>query len=507
MLEKNSGSRHKQKAPYPFEVFLTAALALILTAWCSTTPAGAESRIKRIENGLIPEPGIVLEGETPPKAVLSDRMSAYKVPGVSIAVIDDYGIEWARGFGVKEAGGNEPVTVRTLFQAASISKPVAALAALHFVEMGQLDLDEDVNTKLRSWQVPDNEFTQSAKVTLRHLMSHCAGLTVHGFRGYTEGEEVPSLRQVLDGEEPANSKPIRVDKAPGEGYRYSGGGYTVLQQLLIDLKGKPFPEIMRETVLDKLGMRDSTYRQPLREPQADRAATAHWMTGRPIKGKWHTYPEMAAAGLWTTPADLCRFAIEVMQTKRGRSRKVISQSMVQQMLTEQAEGVGLGLFLEDKEKDFLFSHSGGNEGFRCFMVAYPEKGQGAVIMTNGAYGGNLIQEILRSLSAEYGWKHFRPVEKEVADIDPGLFSSYEGTYQVTPARKITIAREEDRLFAEPIFVIPTGNARCELFPESEDVFFMMKTDKKITFERDEKGTVTGLIVQRGSQKMRAKKSL
>ncbi len=497
------GFNLRQKRIFPFFAFIVSTLVLFLSLYCNPAKADLEARIQRIENGLIPEPGIVLQGKKPQKAELLERMRAYKIPGVSIAAINDYKIEWARGYGVKEAEGNAPVTIRTLFQAASISKPVAALASLHYIEQGLLDLDDDVNGKLRSWQVPENEFTQSKKVTLRGIMSHNAGLTVHGFRGYAREEEVPSLRQVLDGEKPANSKAIRVDKEPGTGFRYSGGGYTVMQQLLIDLNGKPFPEIMRETVLDKLEMAGSTYQQPLPESLATQAATAHRMNGKTIKGKWHTYPEMAAAGLWTTPTDLCRFAIELMESRRGRPQRVISQEMVRQMLTEQAEGIGLGLFLWDKGKDFRFMHGGSNEGFRCVLIAYPEKGQGAAIMVNSDYGGNLMSELLRSLSTEYGWKHFRPEEKAVAEISPAIYEEYAGIYQVTPRRKIEITREGNRLFAEPIYVIPSGDARCQIFPESETVFFLTEASQKITFIRDEKGKVDSLILEDRGRKMKA----
>ena len=494
-----------QKRTSPFIVFSVSTLTLFLSLYCSPSRVDLRARIQRIENGLIPEPGIVLQGRIHQKVALLDRMSSYKIPGISIAVINDYGIEWARGYGVREAEGNDPVTVRTLFQAASISKPVAALAALYYVEQGLLDLDEDVNGKLSSWQVPDSELTRSRKVTLRGIMSHNAGLTVHGFRGYARGEEIPSLRQVLDGEKPANSKAICVDKEPGTGFRYSGGGYTVMQQLLIDLEGKPFPEIMREIVLDKLKMADSTYQQPLPESLATQAAMAHRRNGNAIKGKWHTYPEMAAAGLWTTPTDLCRFAVEIMKSRKGRSQRILSQKMVQQMLTEQAEGMGLGLRLGGEGEDFRFMHGGSNEGFRCALIAYPEKGQGVAIMVNSDYGGNLMSELLRSLSAEYGWIHFRPVEKDEAEIDPDIYGEYTGIYQVTPRRKIEITREGDRLFAEPIFVIPSGESRCEIFPESETVFFMTETSQKITFTRDEKGKVIGLILEDSGRKMKASK--
>jgi CubicO group peptidase (beta-lactamase class C family) len=483
----------------------SAVLSLFLLLFCKAFTPISAARIQRIEHGLIPEPGIVIKGQTPQRMTLSERMELYKVPGVSIAVINDFKIEWAKGYGVKETGRNDPVTTETLFQAASISKPVAAFAALYFVEQGRLSLDEDVNRRLVSWKVPENKFTQEKKVTLRGIMSHSAGLTVHGFGGYALEKEVPSLLQVLDGEKPANSTPIRVDIIPGSKYRYSGGGYTVMQQLLIDVSGKPFPEIMRETVLGKIGMINSTYEQPLPESFEAQAARAHRINGNMIKGRWHNYPEMAAAGLWTTPSDLCRFAVEIMLSRTGRSNSILSQEMIEEMLTVQNESVGLGLFLWDEGEGFRFMHGGSNEGYRCGLIAYPEKGQGAAIMTNGDYGGNLLSEILRSLTAEYGWKHFRPTEKTVAEINPKIYDEYVGSYQMTPARKLTISREEKRLFADPIQVIPTAYVKCEIFPESETVFFMTRTDQKITFTRDKKGKVTGLLLKQRGRRRKAKK--
>jgi CubicO group peptidase (beta-lactamase class C family) len=480
-------------------------LFLFLLLFCKSFNPVPVARIQKIESGLIPEPGIVIKGRAPQRMTLSDRMEFYKIPGVSIAVINDFKIEWAKGYGVKEMGGDDPVTTETLFQAASISKPVAVFAALYFVEQGLLDLDEDVNRKLVSWKVPENEYSKEKKVTLRGIMSHSAGLTVHGFGGYAQGKEFPSLIQILEGEKPANSAPIRVDILPGSIFRYSGGGYTVMQQLLIDVLGRRFPEIVRETILDKIGMLHSTYEQPLPESLEAQAARAHRINGNIIKGRWHAYPEMAAAGLWTTPSDLCRFALEIMLSRVGKSNSVLSQEMIQEMLTVQKGSVGLGLFLWDEGEDFRFMHGGSNEGYRCRLVAYPEKGQGAAVMTNGDYGGNLLAEVFRSLSDEYGWKHFRPTEKTVADISPEIYEAYAGTYQLTPARKLKISREGDRLFADPIQVFPTGNIKCEVFPESETVFFMTQTNQKITFTKDTEGIVTGLILEQSGRRRNAKR--
>jgi len=499
-------NQKKLKNTFSIVFVFAVVFSLFLLLFCKAFTPDHTARIQRIESGLIPEPGIVIKGLAPQRMALSDRMELYKVPGVSIAVINDFEIEWAKGYGVKEMGGDNPVTPKTIFQAASISKPVAAYAALYFVEKGLLDLDEDVNRKLISWKVPENEFTSAKKVTLCGIMTHSAGLTVHGFGGYAQGKQIPTLIQILDGEKPANSDPIRVDVEPGTKSRYSGGGFTVMQQLMIDVSGKAFPEIMQETVLDKIGMVNSTYEQPLPKLLEAQAARAHRINGNMIKGRWHMYPEMAAAGLWTTPTDLCRFALEIMLSKKGKSNKVLSQKMAQEMLTVQYESMGLGLPLWHEGKDFRFMHGGSNAGFKCILVAYPERGQGAAIMTNGDQGSNLYQEILRSLSDEYGWKDFKPRVKVVASVSEEIYEGYVGTYEFNQMRQIKITREGSRLFADPIFVNPTGYAKCEIYPESETVFFMLlQTDQIIRFIKDTEGKVTGLILEYRGRKMKAVK--
>ena len=234
------------------------------------------------------------------------------------------------------------MTTSTLFQAGSISKSVSGLGALRLVEQGRLTLDEDVNTKLVAWKVPENAFIKEKKVTLRGLLSHTAGLTVHGFPGYDTDGPVPTLVQVLDGAKPANTRPIRVDIPPGTKWRYSGGGYTVMQQLIIDVTGKPFPPFMQESVLGPLAMKKVRSNNLCRPRRRNCTATGHLQDRSLVKGKWHIYPEMAAAGLWTTPSDLARFAIGVQEALAGRSDKTLSKRMARQMLTEEKESYGLG---------------------------------------------------------------------------------------------------------------------------------------------------------------------
>src|SRR5688572_931570 len=305
-------------------LFSLLVLSLLGAACASTTiPQGTSDSpaISRIENGLLPP--IVTKGRDA-SMKLADRMAFHKVPGVSIAVINEGKLEWAKGYGVLESGSAQAVTADTLFQAASISKPVAAMAALALVEQGKLGLDEDVNLKLTSWRVPDNNFTRTEKVTLRRLLSHSAGLTIHGFPGYSANASIPTLQQILDGQKPANTKAIRVDVLPGKQFRYSGGGYTVLQQLMIDVTGRSFPDLLQDLVLRKIGMSRSTFIQPLPKDLESNAANAH-EEGKAIKGRWHSYPEMAAAGLWTTPTDLALFAIDVMESAQGKPGKEIGR--------------------------------------------------------------------------------------------------------------------------------------------------------------------------------------
>jgi CubicO group peptidase (beta-lactamase class C family) len=379
-------------------------LACVAAATGQAPPTGAgrpgvEARIARVERGLLPANG---PGGSSGSAGLADRMAFYATPGVSIAVMDAGVVEWARGYGVTHAGAGAAVTPRTLFQAASISKPVVAFVALRLVERGVLSLDEDVNARLRSWKVPENEFTGAQKVTLRRVLSHTAGLTVHGFPGYGLFAAVPSLVQVLDGRPPANTAAVRVDLAPGTAMRYSGGGFTVLQQLLVDVSGKPFPALASEMALQPIGMGDSTYEQPLPAGRQAEAAWGHRQDGRVVPGRFHTYPEMAAAGLWTTPTDLAAFAFEVARAARGQSA-LLNRDTAREMLTEVKSGYGLGLVLKGSGPSASFGHGGANEGFRCQMVGFVETGRGAVVMTNGDRGGDLAQEILGSIAREYRW--------------------------------------------------------------------------------------------------------
>lgn len=470
---------------------ILALAAVVCSAAIARNYRGAEesmapeARAARVEKGLLP--GILIAGRPVEPASIAERMVALKTPGVSIAVINDDRVEWARGYGLAEAGAAVPVTPQTLFQAASISKPVAALAALRLVEQGKLTLDEDINARLASWKVPGNDLTRTEKVTLRRLLSHTAGLTVHGFGGYAAGAAVPTVVQILDGADPANSDAVRVDVVPGFRWRYSGGGFTVMQLLVTDVTGKTFPALLDELVLVPVGMSDSTYEQPLPAARRGAAAAGHDKDGRPVPGLYHTYPEMAAAGLWTTPTDLARFLLEVRKARQGAS-SVLGRETAALMTTPTKGGYGLGLSIQGTGAAASFGHGGSNEGFKCQMVAFFDKGQGAVIMTNGDQGGWLCREILRAVSREYDWPAFRPKEKTVVRVSPDALSALTGRYELAPGHALQVVLEGETLW------VLDGEERVELFPETETRFFELTEERTVVFVKGPDGKASAMLI-------------
>jgi CubicO group peptidase (beta-lactamase class C family) len=463
----------------------------------SPTQAEIEQRIQRVVTGLLPQTSFT--DRYGPKVALKDRMEHFHTPGVSIGVVNNYRIEWARGFGVKEWGKSEPVSETTLFQAGSISKPIFALAVMRLVQEKKLDLDEDVNHYLTSWKVPANGSWQP-RITLRQLLSHTSGLTVHGFPGYQRAEKRPTVAEVLNGNPPANTARVEVNILPGVQVRYSGGGTTVAQQAVVDVLGQPFPKIMRELVLDPLGMQRSTYQQPLPESWADYAATAHPTKYRRVEGKWHIYPEMAAAGLWTTPSDLLRAGIELQLALKGQSARFLPKDRVVQMLTPGiAKEIGIGFFLEGKDQDIRFGHGGDDEGFVSTMTMYKEKGMGAVIMVNSNEGSPLLREIERAIAKEYSWPGYFPDEKH-AKISPEVLDAYLGEYATKSGLQFTVAKQDNSL------LLKTANQpELKLEPESQTKFLSTVLNTTVTFEKAEKGGAKSLTLEQAGKATKAER--
>jgi CubicO group peptidase (beta-lactamase class C family) len=479
---------------------LLLIVVMIAIAACRQPTVIEISGIQHVENGLLP--AIRVRGATAlPPMRLADRMAYYRVPGVGIAVINNGALEWARGYGVTAAHETRPVTTDTLFQAASISKPLTAMAALALVQDGRLSLDEDVNLKLKSWRVPDNTFTAGRQVTLRALLAHNAGFNVEDVGSYAAGEPLPTLAQALDGLSPAHSPPIRVEAEPGKAFRYSGGGYSVIQQLLIDVTGMPFPDLMQDLVLGKLGMTSSTFRQPLPAEYDAAAATGHDVNGEPLPGRWHVFPQAAAAGLWTTPSDLARFAIEVQRSFNGQSNAVLSIAMMKEMMTPRLAGYGLGWWVGGTGTRASFSHPGKNEGFLCMLFAYLDTGQGAVVMTNGDGGNALFNQILRGIAHEYGWRDYQQREKTAVAGNPAAYPSYIGEYEVS-GNGLTISQRGQDLFVQ---APPTWPQPLKLYPAGDDRFFLVDEDLDLSFAKDTQGRVVEMRALAGGQNVVAKR--
>ena len=438
-------------------------------------------RLGRIENGLLPQARV--EGRTYQPQSLGEMMQLRNVPGLSVAVIDNGQLAWARGYGLADIASGRPVTPETRFQAASISKAVAAVGALDMVEDGLLDLDEPVNARLRSWTIPDGTAPGGA-VTLRHLLGHTAGLTVHGFPGYAPGEPLPFLTEILDGAPPANTGAVVVEAVPGVVWKYSGGGYTVLQLLMEETAG-PFPALLNDRVLEPFGMLHSTFEQSDPVPDFASRATAYKHDQTPVLGGAHLYPEMAAAGLWTTPTDLARWAVGLMDAWSGRSVAVLNQETARMMMTPGLGGWGLGLAVKGEGDRLEFTHGGANEGFRALVLGFPERGQGIVIMTNSDAGMSVGVPLLQAVAAEYGWPGYGPVmitpvavtPQQLADVS-GVYAEAGGQVEVRPSAT-----------GDSLEVLVSNGMRLELVPVGDDVYADIDAGGRSRFERDADGKV------------------
>lgn len=482
---------------------LTLAFALI--AISVVPPMGAQERspadyMAAIE-GVQPDVGEDSLGAR----TIAELMEQFGVPGLSIAVIWNFEVHWAKGYGMADVETGAPVDTATVFQAASISKPVTAMAVLKAVQDGLFTLDDDINDILTSWRLNGGEFTRDRPVTPRTLTSHISGLgDAFGFPGYDPGEPLPTVVQILDGHDLSNVGPVFMERAPWTAFEYSGGGVTVMQLALSDARGRPFEDIMRADVLEPIGMTHSAFEQPLSPARDRNAARAHDRNGQAMGPKWHVYPELAAAGLWTTPTDLARFAIEVQKSARGEANRVLSRTMVQEMLSPVGVGgYAVGFSLSKEGEGWYFSHGGGNWGFRCTLLAHKVKGYGLVIMTNADRGGPVMAELSRRIQRAYGWDsqaepvprgYDPPVTLTPITVAPEILEAYVGVYEISPDLSLGITLENGGLFVEP-----TGQRKYPMFAESETKFFLRVGGARMTFTTDEAGLVTGLTLHQGGR--------
>jgi CubicO group peptidase (beta-lactamase class C family) len=455
---------------------------------------GEEARIARVENGLLPR--AVPHGQVAHPASIAERMKYHGIPGMSIAVIEDGRLAWARGYGVRDRASGSRVTPQTIFQGASLSKPVSALTALVLVQEQRLDLDGDLRQWLREWK-PDQA------ITLRQLLSHTAGLTVSGFEGYPPGAPLPTTLQILKGEPPANNEAVRVTRAPGTIDAYSGGGYVVVQQLIADVTQSSFQEVVRRSVFTPLGMTGSTFEQPLPPDRAATTAAGHRRDGSKLPGNWMIQPELAAAGLWTTPSDMAQVIMELQDALAGRTARILTQASAREILTARIANTGLGAFLGGPNgASRRFWHSGRNAGFDAMLVAYKNGRQGAVVMINRNNNEGFIEEVLESVAREYRWPDYikGTPQREYASVPPDIQATYAGTYDAPGRPSLVVVFEGGKLFARS-----GEDAWFRLYPELENQFFAIDDQARWTFEKDPSGRVNEVVVRVGDSELRRRR--
>ena len=445
-----------------------------------------EANITQVEHNLKQVRNVAGQ---PAQWTLQERMKYYHANGVSIAVIKDYHVEWAKAYGLADAAQKRPVTVNTLFQAGSISKSLNAMGVLKLAQDKRLTLDADINTYLTSWKFPYDSLAKGKKISLANLLSHTAGLTVHGFPGSEVGTALPSLPQILNGEKPANTAAVRSQYAPGLQYEYSGGGTTISQLLVQDVTGQPYDQFMWENVLKPLGMQASSFTQPPADGQRSRLATGYVNGGTVVKGHYHVYPEQAAAGLWTTPTDLAAYVIETQQAWQGKSAKVLSQEMTRRRLTPYLDSVaGLGVFIMHKRGVVYFEHGGVDEGFVSQYTGSVAGGNGVVVMTNSANTA-LLEEIVNSVATTYHWKNYYvPLTRKEAPQPPNVLAAYVGKYKIQDDYFVIELKKDG-----PWLAVDKTTAWKMYFTDATH-FFVLENAGNFSMLRDSSGKVNAVGV-------------
>ena len=463
-------------------------LALLITGCQSAkqtqySPETLE-RIRQVENNL----GDWVRTQNDTIWNLEQRMKHHNIMGVSIAVVHDFKLEWVKAYGMADVSEQRSVTDKTLFQAASISKSLNGVGMMKLVQDGKIDLNTDINQYLTSWKFPYDTISKNKPITVAALLSHTAGLTIHGFPGYTRGDSIPTVPQILDGQKPANTEAVRSFVEPDTRAIYSGGGITVLQLIVTDITQQPYEVFMQENVLDPMGMTGSFFTQPPASSDSSLLASGYKADGTPIKGKYHIYPEQAAAGLWTNPSDLSRYVIETALSYNGKSDKVLTPEFTKMRLQPVMEDAAFGVFVARKDSSLYFSHGGANEGFTCYYVGDVISGNGMVIMTNSD-NGSILSEVANSVATVYAWKdYYIPVFKTVVDLDEAVLDRYVGKYEAG-GDVFTVKREGAKLL-----ISPYPDIWVNVYFTSDVDFFVREYKGDQKFIIDAKGKITGFNI-------------
>jgi CubicO group peptidase (beta-lactamase class C family) len=477
---------------------LSALILLLLTTLTGYAQNNTKENIAKVENGLFAP--IQIEGEK--NWNILDRMAFYKTPGLSIAVIQNYRLVWAKGYGFANDSSKTPVTTQTLFQAGSISKSLNAVAVLKLAEEKKIDLYADINVYLKSWKFPYDSLSKGKKITVANLLSHTGGINLQGFGGYQPGKPLPTIVQVLNGEKPANSPHIRSAFEPGLRPEYSGGGVIISQQIVMDITGQDYADYMQQAVLKQLGMNRSTFSQPPAGVNDAMLATGYNIAGNPIPGKHRIYPEQAAAGLWTNPTDLAKFVIGLQLAYEGKSDKVLTKQSAGLMFTpyQNKMGIALGTFINVLDSTKYFTHPGSTVGFQSIYYGSLRDGNGVVVMLNSG-SQQLATEVVNSVAKVYEFKDlYHPnIKKRISTPPADVLQTYTGQFQLAPNRVLTILFEEGRMY-----VRMQGEMKRELFAEAPNKFFLRDLPYELEFLKGTGGTIN-LVLYADGQKVQTKR--
>ncbi|OFY39093.1 MAG: hypothetical protein A2X18_09375 [Bacteroidetes bacterium GWF2_40_14] len=463
-----------------FFVISAVFQASCLQAQTTTYSPEVEKHIQQVENNLTRW----VQTQDTSNWKIKDRMAHYNMQGLSIAVINDYRIEWAKGYGWADSSEHRLVTPQTLFQAASLSKSLHGVAVFKLVQEKKLDLNTDINQYLTSWQFPYDSIAKNKIVTTANLLSHTAGLTIDGFPGYSRSDSLPSITQILDGKKPANTSAVRSKFEPGLKSAYSGGGYVISQLMLMDITHETYDAYMWNNVLKPMGMTNSFFSQPPPENKNQLLATGY-SEGKEVKGKYYLYPEQAAAGLWSTPSDLCKYVIETQRSYNGETGKIQSPEMTKLRLTPFMEGSpAYGVYIIEMGNTKYFTNDGGNEGFVCQYIGSLD-GKGVVIMANSD-SWDIFQEIVYSVASVYNWKDYAPVKKNVITVPDTSLYSFVGSY-TRKGQQLTITKTNGNLF------LHFGDMVWKMHFTSDTEFFVFEVKTDFKFLSNTQGAITGFV--------------
>jgi CubicO group peptidase (beta-lactamase class C family) len=464
-------------------ILLTCSLSITATFFSQTYSKEVEAKIKEVENTISGR--LVLNNEKP--STILERMKFYNVKGLSVAVIENNKISWAKGYGWADEEEKRPVTTETLFEPGSISKSLNSVGILKLAQNKELDLHTDINTYLRSWKCPYDSLSKGKKITLSQILSHHAGLSVHGFPGHDIDRPMPTVYDILDGINGSPTPPVRSMFEPDLKFQYSGGGTTISQVILSDVTAQPYDVWMYENVLKPIGMIHSTYAQPPAKDLRKLCASGYMMNGDRVTSKFHAYPEQAAAGLWMTPSDLCNYIIDMQLAYKGGKSNVLNEDMVKLHLTPTyTDGsAAMGTFIEEHDGAKFFKHDAGNDGFCGLFYAGLDDGFGIVIFANGNEF-KIIYEVLNSINKAYKWHNFyqAPKLKTSISVSDDVLKTYEGIYVFENMWAGIGKRDNKHHFY-------TDGQYVKMYYSSPTHFFNEEFSSEKEFIKDEKGQVTG----------------